>query len=545
MKRFSIRAAGLIALAVGLLLLTGCEKIDVVPKPDQEQDHKQESPEYTVFGYVKCGSTPVADVVVSDGYEVVKTDANGLYQMKSMKACGYVFISVPSGYEVESVGVMPQFHKYLSKAPNVQERVDFTLYDAGDQTNHTMLYFGDMHLAARTNDRNQFKTFTSEIYDYVSKHASDKVYAMTLGDMTWDLYWYSNNYCFAQYLSDVNAIRNLQIFHTIGNHDHDMRAAGDWDTVLRFRKDMCPNYYSFNIGDVHYMSIDDIICTNPGSGTTRTYNKGVSAECLNWIRKDLSFVDKSKRIVLAMHAPVYTYWGSSALANTAALESALSGYNVTFVTGHTHILYTVYKGSIKEQNSGAVCAAWWWAGKYNSTLNLGTDGGQGGYRITTVKGTSETSFFKVTGRNENYQFRTYDRNQISESSFSVPSSRMATFKNEDASKGNYCAVSSANEVIINVWDYDTKWKVEVTENGKSLTVTRFEGYDPAFLLAYTAPRLNENSSFSWNQSKTNHLFKVRASSASSTLIIKVTDDEGRVYTETMTRPKAFTIANYR
>ena len=41
------------------------------------------------------------------------------------------------------------------------------------------------------------------------------------------------------------------------------------------------------------------------------------------------------------------------------------------------------------------------------------------------------------------------------------------------------------------------------------------------------------------------VFKVTASSASSTLDIKVTDRFGNVYTETMTRPKAFTTDQYK
>jgi hypothetical protein len=40
------------------------------------------------------------------------------------------------------------------------------------------------------------------------------------------------------------------------------------------------------------------------------------------------------------------------------------------------------------------------------------------------------------------------------------------------------------------------------------------------------------------------MFKVTASSANSTLDIKVTDRFGNVYTETMTRPKAFTTDAY-
>ena len=39
-------------------------------------------------------------------------------------------------------------------------------------------------------------------------------------------------------------------------------------------------------------------------------------------------------------------------------------------------------------------------------------------------------------------------------------------------------------------------------------------------------------------------FKVTASSANSTLIIKVTDRFGNVYTETMTRPKTFDVKLY-
>ena len=40
------------------------------------------------------------------------------------------------------------------------------------------------------------------------------------------------------------------------------------------------------------------------------------------------------------------------------------------------------------------------------------------------------------------------------------------------------------------------------------------------------------------------MFKVTASSPTSTLEIKVTDDEGKTYTETMTRPKSFSVAAY-
>jgi hypothetical protein len=58
----------------------------------------------TVKGVVYCNGVGVAGVEVSDGIEVTTTDANGLYYLPSKKKYGYVFISVPGGYEVTNDG---------------------------------------------------------------------------------------------------------------------------------------------------------------------------------------------------------------------------------------------------------------------------------------------------------------------------------------------------------------------------------------------------------------------------------------------------------
>ena len=515
----------------------------------------------TVYGQVICGDRKLPGVVVSDGVEVVATDEKGVYQMASKKKNGFVFISVPSGYELSSNGVLPQMKVPLVKSASTAERVDFTLYEAGDQTNHTMMFFGDIHLANRTNDRKQFQTFTTEIKSYLAAHQSEKIYAMTLGDMTWDLYWYSNNYCFAQYLSDVNVVKGLQIFHTIGNHDHNMKTsvngntagwdAVDWDTGLEYRTSVAPSNFSFNIGKVHYIALDDIYCKNTTGGASgdRHYDEKVSDEALGWLKKDLSFVDKATPVVVTMHAPLYGQTGSASLANASALTACFNGYtSVTFVTGHSHKIWNVSKSNIREYNSGAVCAAWWWAGKYNPTLNIAQDGAPNGYRIMDVKGTSLTSRFKAIGRDDSYQFRSYDRNRINitpESCGVTKSENAANFVKELTECGAYNVSSGANEVLIDVWDRDDKWKVEVTENGKVLNVSKVSVYEPLFLIAYTGPRYAESTSTTWSPFKTGHMYSVKASSATSTLEIKVTDDEGRVYTETMKRPKEFTIAQYK
>ena len=121
----------------------------------------------TVYGYVTCDGTGVPGVVVSDGVEVVTTDEKGFYQIASEKKWGYVFISVPSGYEVPSEGILPQFHRYLKSEANVIENANFTLTAVSSQDQFKILMLGDMHLANRTGDLSQFSEFTSEVNDYV------------------------------------------------------------------------------------------------------------------------------------------------------------------------------------------------------------------------------------------------------------------------------------------------------------------------------------------------------------------------------------------
>jgi hypothetical protein len=516
--------------------------VDTDLKPD---------PGATVYGIVSCDGAGVAGVPVSDGYNIVVTNADGIFQLPSKKENGYVFITIPSGYEVQSTGILPQFYHYTRQAAASPERMDFTLYPAGDQTNHVMLFFGDMHLAGgKQSDRTQFARFTADVNAFLSANPSKKVYGLTLGDMTWDIYWYSKNYCFEQYLIDINAIKGMQVFQCIGNHDHDMNATGDWDTAVRYKTDLGPNYYSFNIGKVHYVVLDNILCTNSTPSTTngdyRSYLEKVNPDGIAWLRKDLTHVSKSTPVIVAMHAPLYNQNGGPALENANELTGCFSGFqNVRFLTGHSHKIWNIDSGSIHENNTGAVCGAWWWAGYYNANVNVAHDGAPARYLLMEVKFTQTNSYFKATGKDANLQFRTYDRNSIR---INPADYGVSTYASECSAYltqyGKYNTVSTANEVLINVWDYDKTWKVDVTENGNKLDVSAVTVYDPLYIISYPVLRFKSTTSVSFNPFATNHMFKVTASSPTSTLEIKVTDDEGKTYTETMTRPKSFSVAAY-
>lgn len=538
--------------SIGKIYINIVDKIDFEPSAGT-----------TVFGLVSSEEGPVANVVVSDGTEVTVTDDKGIYELKSAKKWGYVFISVPSGYEVAAEGVFPQFYQTLKGAADVVEQKDFKLTKVDGQDRYKLFLLGDMHLANRTNDAAQFTQFTTDLNAYMAQHSGQKMYALTLGDMTWDLYWYKNNYALPQYRETINRqVKNLQIYHTMGNHDNDFMTTSDYDAAVKYVDCIGPTFYSFNIGQVHYVVMDNIDCSAYDGTDSHNYVKKLSNEQLKWLAKDLAYVDKSTPLIVAMHAQIYKPTSTGFAfdhdsANTEALLAALDGYEVHFVTGHTHKVYNitpdddVVKGrDIHEHNSGAICASWWWSGNLTPGVHVSIDGAPGGYAIWDIDGTDFAWLYKSTGWPEEYQFRSYDLNNVSFSMDDVPNIpsnvliQLAYKKYVNAYPEN-----SDNEVLIKIWNWNSNWELSVVdERGKTLEYTPVWAYDPLHIAALSVPRFNNSgitSTPSFVTESATNFFKVKADDADVDLTITVKDEFGHTWTEEMQRPKAFSTDAYK
>lgn len=538
--------------SIGKIYINIVDKIDFEPSAGT-----------TVFGLVSSEEGPVANVVVSDGTEVTVTDDKGIYELKSAKKWGYVFISVPSGYEVAAEGVFPQFYQTLKGAADVVEQKDFKLTKVDGQDRYKLFLLGDMHLANRTNDAAQFTQFTTDLNTYMAQHSGQKMYALTLGDMTWDLYWYKNNYALPQYRETINRqVKNLQIYHTMGNHDNDFMTTSDYDAAVKYVDCIGPTFYSFNIGQVHYVVMDNIDCSAYDGTDSSNYVKKLSNEQLKWLAKDLAYVDKSTPLIVAMHAQIYKPTSTGFAfdhdsANTEALLAALDGYEVHFVTGHTHKVYNitpdddVVKGrDIHEHNSGAICASWWWSGNLTPGVHVSIDGAPGGYAIWDIDGTDFAWLYKSTGWPEEYQFRSYDLNNVSFSMDDVPNIpsnvliQLAYKKYVNAYPEN-----SDNEVLIKIWNWNSNWELSVVdERGKTLEYTPVWAYDPLHIAALSVPRFNNSgitSTPSFVTKSATNFFKVKADDADVDLTITVKDEFGHTWTEEMQRPKAFSTDAYK
>jgi hypothetical protein len=79
----------------------------------------------------------------------------------------------------------------------------------------------DFHLARRTNDLKQFAACCTDINNLINSYQASgvKVYGLTLGDLTWDRFWYSNNFTLDHYIPERRLSGNCGmppfIFQTI------------------------------------------------------------------------------------------------------------------------------------------------------------------------------------------------------------------------------------------------------------------------------------------------------------------------------------------
>jgi len=559
------------ALAGGMYALTfhkgaksvdlGTTFVDVVDRTEVPQ-----VPGSTVYGRViDTSGKPLAGVAVSDGRFVTQTDEQGRYYLSSLKERGYVFITVPSGYRAAVDRSIPQFFRRLEAPARTYEQRSFVLAPEAN-ARHRMIVFTDTHLANRTNDIHQFETgFKADLKKRIAEAKAEGValYAMSLGDLTWDEYWYKNSYRPSDYYRQM-ADLNLPVYNLPGNHDNDPYVADDFASEEPWRDCFGPTYYSFDIGDIHYIQLDDTIFANTGGAEgvvgKLDYKQGLTADQLAWLEADLKLVPAGKTVFVGMHIQFTgrykvvggnTVWSYSMPADCRAkMLSLLAPYDVHFVTGHTHIKYTNFIGErMMEHNIAAVCATWWWTGSYTGgRTHMCRDGAPGGYAVfeSGERGRGDLTWrYQAIGRPAGYQLRAYDLNRcrITRETY-CPNIRnnfqkvTAEFFSQYAN--GYDKVRTDDAVLINVFDWNERWQLDVreVETGKTLTARQVDAYDPLHTIHFNMNRMDSNSTaMTFPTLLTSHMFEVGCSSPTTTLEITATDEFGRSYTETMTRPR--------
>ena len=411
----------------------------------------------------------------------------------------------------------------------------------------------------------QFATCIADMNSVMDSYraAGIKPYIVTLGDMTRESRWYYPGYEY--HLRDyANTIKgfNAPIFNATGNHDLDVRDTGEFGPKQAWKDIIGPTYYSFNLGKAHYVVLDNTITTNgEGIYVAGQYAMGIPDDQFEWLEKDLATVaDKTAPLFIVMHCPLYSRPGVNNAATLGIYMIAGHGQklidclnvgfpNVIMVSGHTHpnsrysppaYPWLTTKHIAAMSGNLFLTGQPGWAGNH-----IAICGSPGGYQVYELDGKNIQWYFKGIGYDRNYQFRTYDRNQIhiTREKYAPNATNQTLINNIPAWANPYHTPSSDNDVIIIVWGWETSWNIQVLEGSVPLNVERISTKDPLSIISSDMMAINNNRTMINDPMTTSasHFFRVRANSPTSTLHIKVTDRFGKVYEETMTRPKELTV----
>ena len=264
-----------------------------------------------------------------------------------------------------------------------------------------------------------------------------------------------------------------------------------------------PSYYSFNVGRVHYIVLND----NFYVGKDWYYIGYLPEAQLRWMERDLSYVGKDMKVVVSLHIPTtlrewdrtgYNFNYSQiadVMCNRKAVYDLLAPYDALILSGHTHTGNNeIITETLMEQNVTSLGGAWWCG-------PVCVDGGPAGFKLYSFDGTDVRWRFLGCDTPDDYQMK------VDVDSPYFP-----------------------GEVVVNVWDYDPLWKVEYFEDGvKVCDMERFEGKDPLTLELYKDPSSLKRS---WVQAVlTQNLFRAAMSRDAESREVRVTDRFGNVYSE--------------
>ena len=442
------------------------------------------SEQNTLVGLVSDSSTGkgIQGVVVSDGFSVVKTDANGVYQFPASRYAKTVFVSVPAAYEIPlDANKKPVFYKVGVKK-NKQNRNDFTLTPlATSEDNFTFIAIGDPQCSNEKEANRYLNESMNDIVQTVSTNPKFKnPYAVTLGDIVNDTpdMWETMK----STMSNVRLGNGsyLPVFQCVGNHDHNAKTSSDRDALANFNSHFGPTDYSFNRGKVHIVVMDNVVCTQTDNSSW-DYDAGFSKSQFNWLQADIAAVDnkEDKMLILCCHIPFRdgADSGGATMNTDKYYEETLAlmrQFNEAHIMiGHTHYIqnyiheiYMTKNGNpVYEHIHGGACGGWW-------TSNICVTGAPNGYGVYEVEGNHMKNWTaKSTGKSLDYQMRVYNGNQTYGTTYtynwyqnSYGGTKEIKYTGRDFLKGAF---------VVSLWNDDSSnWEVEFEYNGQSTPMKR-------------------------------------------------------------------------
>lgn len=445
--------------------------------------------------------SPLVNVSVSDGYTVVMTDSKGFYSIVTNAKAKFVFVSIPSGYEIPNKKGIASFYEKIDRsAPH--QKVDFKLDKlALDDQHHAFVVWADPQIQSK-DDAHQFTSVSApDTQKEIQKLGNIPIHGIGCGDLVFD-----HPELYDDYRTAV-AVAGVPFFQVIGNHDQTYGVRTDDFSQEYFTDQFGPVNYSFNRGAIHYVFLDNVFFIGQG----HRYIGYLREDTLEWLEQDLSHLPQGSTVIVSLHIPSNTGEArrnkmkedsmGGVTMNREALYKILKPYKAHLISGHTHWNETWENEQIMEHDLGTLCGAWW-------TGPICGDGAPCGYMVFDVNADKISWYYKSTGFDKSHQITIHKEDSLPE------------YK---------------DMIVANVWNVDKQWKVEWWEGDTYKGIMeQFTGYDPEAYKLYLGPQLPKKHK--WVEPcLTDHLFKAMPSDKTKNITVKATDRFGNVYQETLKR----------
>ena len=349
-------------------------------------------------GMFDAGESGIADVAVSNGRIVTRTDVGGAYRLPVQRG-QTVFIVKPAGWRAASGGDrLPMFWRQQPLArPSALKygglphgaaatRFDFPLQrEPRREGDLDVLVFGDPQPKSMTDVGYYDRDIVTPL---LGRHAARL--GISLGDIVHD------DLSLYPAINASTAKLGIPWLHAAGNHDLDFDAARDEDSLSTFRRHFGPDSFAWEEARAVFVVLDDVVYQ---PGDKPAYVGGFRDDQFAFLEAYLPTVPKDRLLVLAMHIPLFEATpGRDTFrdADRARLFALLQDFpHVLVLSAHSHTQRHWFHDAgsgwhgaspLHEYNVGAACGAFWSgvkdaAGIPDSTMADGTPNGYATLRV--------------------------------------------------------------------------------------------------------------------------------------------------------------------
>lgn len=364
---------------------------------------------------------PLPDVLVSNGCEVVRTDAQGRYRLPLVPGQA-VFVVKPSGFEVpvDATTRLPRFSyvyeplgtpsalrlRYGGLPPSgpLPASIDFQLRRVPEPKTFDVLLL--------TDPQPQTTVETAFVRDAVVSGliGAKAAFGMTCGDIAFD------DLSQLGRINDIIGRIGIPWWNIGGNHDLDLDAPDATRSRDTFKRVYGAPYYAHEYGDALFVMLDNVdYCgaARLASGVKPAYRGYFPPEQLRFVENLLAATPKDKLVVLAMHIPLKTYLGDDpgqSTVNAADLLKLLGDRPAVSFAGHTHSTEHHYLGADDgffgrtphhHHVLTAVSGSWWSGPRDHRGIASADsyDGTPNGHHVLSIDGSRyETRFVAAAER---------------------------------------------------------------------------------------------------------------------------------------------------